>query len=169
MKKEIKPTELTDNIIKLISQDWMLISAGDNQKFNTMTASWGGVGYLWNKPVVYVFVRPERYTYEFIETNNNFSLSFFGKEYKKILSVLGSNSGREIDKMYNSGLTAYFTELNTPVFKEARITIECRKLYGTMLCEDDFTDKDSFGKWYDQLHGSLHKMYIAEIINIWTE
>ncbi len=169
MKKNINPTELADNAIKIIGQDWMLITAGNSDKYNTMTASWGGVGFLWNKPVVYIFIRPERYTFEFVESNDHFSLTFFDKEYKKILSTLGSKSGRDINKMGINGLTPYFTELGTPVFEEARITIECRKLYGTMLTDDAFIDKKPLAQWYNASYGGLHKMYVAEITDMWIE
>lgn len=168
MKQEIKPTELAENAIKLIGQEWMLIAAGNATKFNMMTASWGGVGYLWNRPVVFVFVRPERYTYEFTESNNYFTLTFFGAEYKKVLSILGSKSGRDIDKMSDSGLTPYFTERGTPAFEEARITIECRKMYGTMLEADSFIDKSPIEPHYTS-HGAFHKMYVAEIMHVWIE
>lgn len=168
MKNLINPMEWSDNAIRLISKDWMLITAGTAEKFNTMTASWGGVGYLWNKPVVYVFVRTERYTYEFMEQNDCFSLSFFGEEYKKVLSLLGSRSGREMDKMGDSGLTPYFTELGTPTFTEARITMECRKLYGTMLTQEAFVDQSLHEQWYTS-HGGFHKMYVAQIVHLWKE
>lgn len=167
MKHKIAPTELADNAIRLIAEDWMLITAGTTEKFNTMTASWGGVGYLWNKPVVTVFVRPERYTFEFVERENTFSVTFFGSEYKKVLALLGSKSGREMDKMHNSGLTPCFTELGTPAFEEARITFECRKLYATMFTESDFIDSSLVAKWYTETSG-LHKMYVAEILNVWV-
>lgn len=160
--------QLADNGIKLIANDWMLVSAGTKEKFNMMTASWGGIGYLWNKPVAYVFIRPERYTFEFIESNEQFSLSFFGGEYKEMLSLMGSTSGRTSDKVAASGLTPYFTELGTPAFDQARITMECKKLYSTMMCEKAFLDKTIAERWYTA-HGSMHKIYIAEIVNLWIE
>lgn len=169
MKTKIEPNCLTDNYIKLIGQDWMLVSAASGDKFNAMTASWGGVGFLWNKPVAFIFIRPERYTFEFIESANHFSLSFFMDEYKPVLSVMGSKSGRDIDKMGNSGLTPYFTSNGTPAFKEARITLECRTLYSTMLTKENFIDVAPMQKWYGNGHGSLHKMYVAEIENVWIE
>lgn len=167
MKKLIQPSELSENIISLLSKDWMLVTAGNSELFNTMTASWGGIGYLWNKPVVYVFIRPERYTFELMEQHELFSLTIFEKQYKKTLSTLGSKSGRDIDKMHNSGLTASFTELGTPIFEEARLTFECRKLYATMLTEEAFIEQEPLNKWYGNTHGNLHKIYIAEIVNLW--
>lgn len=166
MKTKINITEWADNAVKLISENWMLISSGNKDKFNTMTASWGGIGYLWNKPVVYVFVRPERYTFEFIEKYDTFTLTFYSDEYKKALGILGTRSGRNSDKITESGLTPCFTESENPCFSEARITIECKKLYSTMLTEDAFEDKSLIDKWYTQ-KGGLHKMYVAEVLNIW--
>lgn len=169
MKKIVDPFEMVDNPLKLIGGDWMLVSAGSAAKFNMMTASWGGVGLLWNKPVAFIFVRPERYTFEFMETYEHFSLTFFDKQYKPILATLGSKSGRNIDKMKESGLTPCFTEFGTPAFEEARVTMECRKLYGDMLKSESFVDKSLPEQWYNPSHGGIHKMFIAEIVNLRVE
>ena len=96
--KEVKPSDLTDNLIRLIASDWMLVTAGNRNKFNTMTANWGGMGYLWNKNVVFVFVRPERYTYEFMESHEGFTLTFFDDRYRDALNLCGTKSGRDCDK-----------------------------------------------------------------------
>lgn len=167
MKKDkIDPKELIENPIKLIGDDWMLITAGKEKRFNTMTANWGGVGYLWNKPVVFVFVRPERYTFEFTEANDCFSLSFFDAQHKTALLRCGATSGRDTDKIAETGLTPAFTELGTPTFQQARIIIECKKLYSDMLSPENFLDRELLSKWYQE-KGAPHKMYIAEILNIW--
>ena len=96
--KEIKPEELEFNPFRLIGKDWMLITAGTEEKFNTMTASWGSVGILWNKPAVTIYVRPTRYTYEFVEKYDEFTISFFSEEYRSALNFCGSKSGRDYDK-----------------------------------------------------------------------
>ena len=124
--KAINPNEIKDNFIELIGKEWMLVSAGDKEKFNMMTASWGGVGVLWNRPVVFAFIRPERYTREFIDAKNEFTITFLGPEHRKAHSICGSKSGREIDKVEATGLTPYFTEAGNPVFEEARLTLECK-------------------------------------------
>ena len=103
--KAINPNEIKDNFIELIGKEWMLVSAGDKEKFNMMTASWGGVGVLWNRPVVFAFIRPERYTREFIDAKNEFTITFLGPEHRKAHSICGSKSGREIDKVAATGLT----------------------------------------------------------------
>lgn len=166
--KKIDPKELAENPIKLIGEEWMLVSSGPKEKFNSMTASWGGIGFLWNKPVAFVFIRPERYTFEFTEQNEFLTLSFFAPEYKKALGVFGSKSGRDTDKVAETGLTPYFTELGNPAYREARIVMECRKMYSEMLSEGSFTDKTPLEKWYGPDNG-LHKMYVVEIVNLWIE
>ena len=74
------PEEIQGNVFSMIGSDWMLVTAGDNEKYNTMTASWGGMGVLWGKPAAFVFIRPQRYTYTFLEKTDRFTLSFFGEE-----------------------------------------------------------------------------------------
>ena len=166
--KKIDPKELAANPIKLIGEEWMLISSGSKEKFNSMTASWGGMGYLWNKPVAFIFIRPERYTYEFVEKNDFLTLSFFAPEYKKALTIFGSKSGRDTDKVAETGLTPQFTELGNPTYDEARIVIECRKLYSEMLSAESFIDKTAIEKWYGS-GNNLHKMYVVEIVNLWIK
>jgi flavin reductase (DIM6/NTAB) family NADH-FMN oxidoreductase RutF len=103
--KEVRVNRLDMNPFTKIGQEWMLISAGDIQDHNSMTASWGGFGVLWHKNVATVYVRPQRFTKVFIDTNDTFTLSFFGRGYRKELNYLGSVSGRDEDKVKNSGLT----------------------------------------------------------------
>ena len=134
-----------------------------------MTASWGGMGYLWNKPVAFVFVRPEGYTYYFVENSDCLSLSFFGKEYRDALTVCGSTSGRETDKIAASGLTPFFTELGTPAFKEAELIIECKKIYADDLKPDSFLDRQPLNSFYGDNGGGMHKMYVCEIVNVWKK
>jgi flavin reductase (DIM6/NTAB) family NADH-FMN oxidoreductase RutF len=164
--RELKPYDLEDNLINLISNDWMLVTAGDMVKFNTMTANWGGAGYLWNRPVAFVFVRPERYTYRFMESSEGFTLSFFTERYREALNLCGTKSGRDCDKVSEAGLTPYFTELGYPTFTEARLVLECHKLFASQLTRDAFTDDEPLEIHY-RTKGGLHKMYIAEILKVW--
>ncbi len=163
---QISPKTIGDNLIKLIADDWMLVTAGNEEKFNTMTANWGGAGYIWNKPVVFVFIRPERYTYEFTEKHGSFTLSFFDEKYQAALDICGSVSGRDCDKVSEASLTPLFTELGNPTFAEARLVVECKKLYADMLSIDSFLIKEPVYTHYST-KGGLHKMYIAEIVNVW--
>lgn len=165
MRTEINPSELTDNVIKLLSKDWMLVSAGNSENYNTMTASWGGIGFMWNKPVAFVVIRPERYTHEFTEKNDYMTLSFFTEAYRDALTLLGTRSGRDGNKIAESGLTPEFTSLGNPTFTEARIVMECKKLFKTSLEGQDFIDKSLLEKWYTT-KGNLHELYIVEIESI---
>ena len=166
--RRIKPKEIKGNLIDLIASDWMLVTAGNRQKFNTMTANWGGVGHLWNKPVVFVFVRPERYTYEFMENSDGFTLTFFEEAYRDALNLCGTKSGRDSNKVAEASLTPHFTELGYPVFTEARLLLECRKLYADMLTKDSFVDTKPLNIHYNT-KGGLHKLYIAEIERVWVK
>lgn len=165
MREIVDIKSFAENPIKLISENWMLISSGDRDNFNTMTASWGGVGFLWNKPVAFIFVRSERYTFEFIESNDLLTLSFFSSEYKSALTVLGTKSGRDGDKVAESGLTPEFTELGNPTFKEANIVMECKKLYAEELKDSSFLNSEDLQKWYGA-KGGMHKMYVVEILSV---
>lgn len=161
--------DINENFFESISKEWMLVTAGSINKFNTMTASWGGIGYLWGKPVVFVFVRPERYTYEFIEKNEYFTLSFLGRENRIIYNLCGSKSGREIDKIKETGLKPITTENGNVLFEQGRLSLECRKLYISDLKAENFIDHSLYEQWYRSAHGGLHRMYVAEIINLWKK
>lgn len=164
--ERIEPSKLTENFFETMANEWMLIAAGDKEKFNVMTASWGGIGYLWNKPVVYVFIRPERYTFEFIEKKDLFTISFLGKDNKDIHKICGSKSGRDIDKIKETGLVPHFTELGNVNFEQSRLTLECKKLYSDTIKKECFADQAFIERWYDT-HGGFHQMYVAEIVNAW--
>ena len=146
----------------------MLVTAGNESAINTMTANWGGMGYLWNKPVVFVFIRPERFTFDFIEKNDGFTLTFFEETFKKALNLCGTKSGRDCNKIAEARLTPFFTEVGYPAFKEASLVIECRKLYADMLSKDAFIDPEPLDTHY-KTKGNIHKMYIAEIEKVWVK
>lgn len=167
--KPIAIKDLSENFIETISKEWMLVTAGTPDSFNTMTANWGGVGYLWNKPVVFVFVRPERYTFEFTEKCDSFTLSFLGKENKDIHKICGFKSGREVDKVKETGLKPIITEKGNVTFEQSRLTLECRKLYTSVLKEESFIDTAPFKQWYGGIHGNLHHVYVAEITDVWMK
>jgi len=156
----IKPEEIDENTFKLIGQDWMLITAGTPEKFNTMTASWGGFGVLWNKNVCFCVIRPQRYTYEFMEKSDKFTLSFFDDNYRDALKLCGSKSGREIDKVAAAGITPFKCSDEMVAFKEARLVLECRKLYFQDINPNNFIDP-SIDKNYTAK--DYHRMYVAEI------
>lgn len=156
--KEIKVKEIEENFIKNIADEWMLISAGNEGGYNMMTASWGFVGEMWGNDTVIAAVRPQRYTMEFIDKNDYFTLSFYGDK-KDIHKVCGSLSGREVNKTEMTGLTPVFTD-DTVYFDEARLVLVCKKQYVAPLTESGFLDKEILDKWYN---GDLHNMIFGKI------
>lgn len=171
MEKSSLETLARENAFELIGKEWMLITAGTIEKFNMMTASWGGIGWLWNKPVAFIFVRPERFTYSFIESSEYVTLSFYGHEaeMRRVLNFCGTMSGRDHDKVKETGLTPIATEHGAVTFAEARLTIEGRKLFRSEMHEENFIDADSLARWYgNKLGGSLHTAYVLGIENIYV-
>ncbi|MDR2836767.1 MAG: flavin reductase [Bacteroidales bacterium] len=165
---KISATEIPDNMIKLISQDWMLITAGNKDKFNTMTASWGTLGELWGKNVSIIFVRDTRYTYEFLNNNDSYTLAFFTDDYRTALQICGTKSGRDCDKVAEAGLTPRFLESGNVAFEEARLIIECKKLYSDPFKKENFISPDFFEQIYSK-DTSVHTMYVGEILNVWIK
>ena len=162
MFKKIEPTQIEKNAIHLISKEWMLVSAGTVENYNNMTASWGGLGNLWNKPVAFVFVRPPRFTYQFIESQEFFTLSFFEEKFRPMLQIAGTKSGREINKMKDLGLTVFESENNSIYYNEAKLVLECKKLYYQDLDQTRFLDVNIIKNYPNK---DFHRMYIAEITN----
>ena len=157
-----------ENAFKLIGDEWMLVTAGTEDKFNTMTASWGGVGILWNKPVAFLFIRPERYTHGFLEENERVTLSFYGEEYRKALQICGTKSGRDTDKVKECGITPLKLESGAMTFAESRMTLDCRKLFKTEMTEANFIDREILDKQYGA-HGGMHTVYVVEIEEVYTK
>lgn len=169
MKKQDISLLAKEDVFQLIGTEWMLITSGDSSHFNTMTASWGGLGWLWNRPVAFLFVRPERYTHEFLERNERLTLSFFPESQRKALQVCGSKSGRDCDKVKEAGLTPVLLESGTVSFAEARLTLDCRKLFKSDMKQADFLDKEILEKWYnDKPGGGFHTVYVVEIENVYN-
>ena len=170
--KAMKKTELKalarENAFDLIGKEWMLVTAGGKEKFNTMTASWGGIGWLWNKPVAFVFIRPERYTHDFIERESRLTLSFYKEDCRGILQFCGTKSGRDVDKVKETGLKPVALESGVMTFEQARLTLACRKLFKSPMSAANFIDKSILEKWYgSQPGGSLHDVYVVEIEGVY--
>ena len=161
---ETEPEALSDNVFSHIGRDWMLVTAGDKQHCNTMTASWGGLGVLWNANVAFVFVRPSRYTYAFMERERHFSLSFFGDGYRRALQLCGRESGRDGDKIAKAGLTPRF-DCPAPYFDEAKQVLICRKMYTEDLDPARFFDPTIAAHYPN---GDYHRMYVGEIVKVLT-
>lgn len=156
----ISPDMIEENLIRLIGDRWMLVTAEKDGVANTMTASWGGAGVIWNKPSAFVFIRPQRYTFEFIEESDNLTLSFFNEKYRDALKLCGSVSGRDRDKIAEAGLTLTHRG-GMPCFEEAELTLYCRKRYAQFLNEESVCDPSVKSNY---AAGDYHKMYICEIV-----
>lgn len=161
--KEINVGEYECNPFHMIGRQWMLVTAEKEGKVNTMTASWGGMGVMWGMNVAYVVLRPQRYTKEFVDNAESFSLSFFDSSFQKSLGYLGKVSGRDEDKIAKSGLTV-IPKNGVPCFEEAETVLICKKLFAQPYNEESFLDKDILKKWYPD--NDLHTLYIAEIRQI---
>lgn len=136
--KEAAVESLQFNPFTKIGKEWMLITAGDEKKHNTMTASWGGVGIMWGKQVVTAYIRPQRYTKEFVDAEGLFTLSFYSEKYRNALNICGSKSGRDCDKEKEAGLTPMYVD-GTTAFEEADMVFVCRKLYRQEMAPEYFT------------------------------
>lgn len=163
----IEPSELDDNFFRTIGDEWMLITAGNPEEFNTMTASWGGIGILWNKPVAICFIRPTRHTYSFSEREDYFTLTFFTDEYKKTLQYCGTKSGKDVNKIEVTGLIPLLTENQSVGFEQSRLCLECKKIYFDDLKPEQFLLPGADKTFYPKK--DYHRMYIAEILNVYKK
>lgn len=164
---------LQANAAKLIGKQWMLVTAGKlgqcGTDFNTMTASWGGLGFLWNRPVAYVFVRPNRHTDKFMKAEERFTLSFMPEDKRKELMFCGRNSGRAVDKVAETGFTPFATEEGSVAFEGAELVLCCRKMYMQSMEAASFMDYSEVSpQWYAE-DNPLHELYIAEIEACWVK
>ena len=161
--EKIDVTKANVNPFQRIGQDWMLISAKKEGKVNTMTASWGMMGVFWGKNVVTVGIRPQRFTKEFVDAGDTFTLTFFDGERKQEMGYLGNVSGRDEDKIAKTRLTP--TDANgIPFFEEAKIVLICKKLYSQPMDPEGFVDKSLDEQWYPEK--DYHVLYAAEIEQI---
>jgi flavin reductase (DIM6/NTAB) family NADH-FMN oxidoreductase RutF len=161
--KESSPLELNENAFRLIGKEWMLITAGTPENWNTMTASWGGMGEIWFKPAVFTFIRPQRYTLEFVEREPLFTLSFFDEKFRPALNFCGSHSGRDFNKADATGLAPFATANGSVAFEQARLVLECRKLFVQDLDPDGFVDKEIIPKCYPDR--DFHRMIVGEVLS----
>ncbi len=160
---EISPEAFTGNPFTLIKKDWMLVTAGNKASHNAMTASWGGLGELWGSYVSTVYIRPQRYTLEFVEREQYYSLCFFDENYREALNFFGTKSGRDFDKDKETGLTPVFDNL-APYYAQAKLVLICRKLYRQDMEASCFLDQSQLEKWYPDR--DLHRVFVGEIVKI---
>ena len=161
--RKIDPKELTQNVFSAIGDQWMLITAGTEDRCNTMTASWGGLGVIWGTPAATCYIRPQRYTKEFVDREEFFTLSFLGEAYRQALQLCGSKSGRDTDKIRACGLTVRTAECGAPYFEEAELVFVCRKRFVQPM------DPAAFPQEYKErfyAQEDYHVMYIGEIVEV---
>ena len=160
---EIDIRDVKKNMLKAISDEWMLISAGNEKKSNMMTASWGLTGELWFRDVAICFIRPQRYTLGFVEENDTFALSFFGTEQKQALSFCGSKSGRDYDKIKETGLTPVYSD-GTVYYEEAKLVLICKKIAVSEVKPEQIIEKSIIDRCYPEK--DFHKIFVGEIIKV---
>lgn len=166
MFKKISPEHLQQNVFDLIGKQWLLLCAQKDDNVNAMTASWGGMGILWNKKVATIYIRPQRYTKEFVDAADTFSIMVFPEDKRPCLNYMGTVSGRDEDKIGHCDFhTGHFDD--TPYFKEASLIITCRKLYAQQMLPECFIDQAVETKNYP--NKDYHEMYIGEIINVYEK
>ena len=173
LMKTVRPEAIVDNPFKMIGKDWMLVTACTKQtdeegnvrtgRVNTMTASWGGLGIMWNKPVATIYLRPSRYTKEIIDSTDTFSLSVLPEKFKTDLDYCGSHSGRDGDKFKAAKLDVEYMN-DTPWIKQARLVLFCRKLYAQEIDPYAFTEELLCKQNYRK--DDFHTMYIAEVTKV---
>ena len=163
MLRNIDPKQIVQNPFSLIGEQWMLITAGTAEACNTMTASWGGVGVLWQAPAATCYVRPQRYTKKFLDEQDYFTLTFFPEEYRDALKLCGSKSGRDVDKVKECGFTVNTAACGAPYFEEAELVLVCRKRY-VQDFDPAAIPADVKEKQYP--NEDYHTMYIGEIVEV---
>ena len=165
--KKIDVKSLQDNVFSLIGDRWMLITAGTAERCNTMTASWGGLGVLWGAPAATIYLRPQRYTKEFVDREEYFTLAFFGEEQRKALTLCGSKSGREVDKVKECGFTVAQAECGAPYFEEAELVLVCRKLFVQDMDPACVRDERIFASYGEK--GGWHRIYTGEVLEAYCK
>ena len=154
--------QFTTDIFAQFDKKWALLCAGNKEHHNTMTVSWGGMGTLWGKPVVTVYVKPCRYTFGFMNDSEYFTVSFYPEAYKKSLAVMGTKSGRDINKDEVSGLTV--KPLGQAVtYEEAEVTVVCRKIYWQDLVRENIPQEE-IERFYTT--EEPHRIFVGEVVEI---
>lgn len=165
MLTEINVRDIPQSPVKLINDDWGLVTAGNESGWNTMTVSWGALGEIWGRDAAFIFIRPQRYTYEFTERQELFTLSFLEPEHRDILRICGAKSGRDCDKAALTGLKPIFID-GTVAFEQAQYTIVCRKLSSQLLDPKGFLDSSIEDNYSAK---DYHRMYIGEIVKVYKK
>lgn len=142
------------------NKEWALVTAGNKDSFNSMTISWGSMGTLWHKDIITIYIRPDRYTFDFLKNSDMFTISFYDEKYRDILTMFGRCSGRDINKVEKSGFNPVFMD-DGITYSEANETIVLKKIYMEQLNKDLFNE-DILSCYKD--NGPAHYMIIGEVI-----
>ena len=162
MFQKVDPKELKFNVFSAIGDQWMLITAGTVEHCNTMTASWGGLGILWGKPMAIAYIRPQRYTKQFVDESEYFTLTFFSENWRKQLALCGTKSGRDMDKVKECGFTVAAAEGGAPYFEEAELVLVCRKQMMMPMAPAAIPNEVKEKHYY----GDYHDIYWGEIVEV---
>ncbi len=154
-----------DSFIDKIGKEWFLVSAFKDGKANSMTCSWGTIGFIWRMPIFTVLVRDSRYTKEFIDSTDRFSVSFFDSSKKPMLAHFGKVSGRDEDKFAGFDMTVDSID-DAPAFNNATLTIVCRKVFASRLSDEQFIDRSILDSYYPTR--DMHTLYAGEILSAYT-
>lgn len=166
MFRKVDPKLWNGEIFSLLGDEWALVTAGTEEKCNTMTVSWGGVGVLWGKPMATLYIRPQRYTKEFVDAQDYVTLTFLGEGYRKELTYCGKESGRTVDKFKECKLTPAFAEVengSAPYIEEGKLVFVCKKR-AVMPMDGTALPEDVKKTWYPK--EDYHEMYFCEIVEI---
>lgn len=162
--RQISADKIPGNIVKLLN-NWTLITSGTAEKTNVMTASWGGLGVFWEKPVAFCFLNPSRYSVQTMDQGETYTISFYTEAYKDAMLYCGNNSGRNTDKIKGSGLTPIKTPSGATAFAEAWMIFECKKIIAQQISPDAVKTQVP-AEWSKN---GYHKMYVGEILNVWVK
>jgi len=159
---------LTPEVFSVFGANNALLTAGNQSGCNTMTIGWCQLGRVWNQPTCTVFVRPERYTYQFMESGDYFTVSVLPLSYQKTMALCGTKSGRDLDKIKECGLTVCYGAGDAPFFDEAEWVLVCRKLYAQDLTADCVLDGGRILPSYG-VKGGWHRMYVGEVVEAYKK
>ena len=165
--KKISPQEIKNNPVTLC-ENLLALASGKEGDMNAMTIGWMTLGRIWSDPVAMVYVSPDRYTFEFMESNEYFTITAFPEDDRDKLMFIGTRSGRDGDKIKDAGLTVEYTELGNPTFANGTLMIECRKIYSDPI-DSSVMDKDIRKRFYEDYKQTVHHLYVGEIVNVWVK
>lgn len=160
MFEKFNINDMSVNVFDLIGKGWMLITSGSLKEHNTMTASWGGLGVLWHNPTATIYVRSQRFTKKFLDKEDFFTLSFFEEKYRSVLSFCGTNSGANVNKDEQTGISPTIFD-ESVAYEEAKLVLVCKKLYSAKMEPENITNPEIIKTFYPEK--GYHYIYLGEI------